>query len=105
MCTSVDGNSFSAVVFQVFDAYGNFIENIDSISESGKVSGYYINDLDNGNYTFMVRGNTNKADETIASAVELARGDAVKYEFSVESLDPKELVVSGINVVKLVRAE
>ena len=105
MSSSMEENRFSAVVFQVFDSDGRFIENINSLAGIGGVYGIYENRLSDGNYTFVIRGNSNKADETITSTAELATGDMVKYEYNVESSDEKELIVSGINVVKLVKAE
>lgn len=105
MTTETEDNQFNAVVLQVYDSEGSHIANIDSLSETGYLSGTYVNQLDDGIYTFVVKGNSNKADQTIASQVALKHGDVVKYQFDVSTFLSERIEIRGIDIFHVMQSE
>ena len=96
--TSVEGNRFNAVVFQVFDKDMKHLENINIMKDTGDVSGIYRNESDAGYYTFIIKGNSNQADEGIASRVYLNNEDEVHYQYTVDRISDKNIEVTNINI-------
>ncbi len=105
MRTDVEDNQFNAVVLQVYDSEGSHIANIDSLSGTGHLSGTYTNQLDDGIYTFVIKGNSNKADQTITSRVALKHGDVVKYQFDVSIFLSTRIEINGIDIFRVMQSK
>ena len=101
MTTQIEDNAFNSVVLQIFEEHGEYIANINSTTNPGSIVGFYVNELPTGLYRLMIRGNSNMADETLETIVELKRGDAIQYKINVDSIGEKEIVVGNISVRKI----
>lgn len=96
--TELEGNRFSAVVLQIYDAEtGEYLENIVSATE-GKVDGIYTHHFNTGSYRVVLKGNTNLQDEAVSTIVDLEEGVDYCYSFVVDLIEDTKVLVKGYKV-------
>ena len=98
MKTDVEGNEFNAVLLQIFDSEMNIIGNYQSMGSTGQVVGYYRNDLQDGQYTIVIKGNSNKADQAISESVFLKQGDSIDFSYTIDGFLPTQIDISNVEI-------
>ena len=92
MTTDVEDNRFSFVAIQRFTDEMKYIDDITN-SKLGKNSGVYKHELESGNYIIVLKGNTNKKDESVNIKVHLLQGKSYVYSYNVKTLSDETIVI------------
>ncbi len=99
--TQKEGNRFSAVWFQLYDAITDeIVATFGEIRETGNVQGEYIHQSPSGLYRLVFRGNTNLADEYIQSLEYISEGEVLHYGYSVEEFSEKRVQIKDFHIGK-----
>ncbi|MGN0351061.1 MAG: D-alanyl-lipoteichoic acid biosynthesis protein DltD [Roseburia sp.] len=95
--SNVSENSFNSVVVSIVE--GDIV--LDKSKTVGTRSGVYLHNMDTGYYTVRFRANSNMKDEYVEAKVYLEKDCVYKVKYNVDSIDSKQVAVSGISFSKV----
>ena len=94
--TAGEGNSFNALILQVYDDGGN-VTVISQKSKQGEAAGSYLHEGESGYYHVMLKANGSKKDGYATDVVWLSQGCCYYYSYDLEEFDESRIVVSKVS--------
>lgn len=99
LSTSVSGNRFNHICFQLYDAKTEkYLIGFGKGETEGIVSGQYVNDYPDGLYRLVIKGNTNLFDESVYCYVFLQKDAVLDYSYTINQIDQQHIVLSNLSV-------
>lgn len=94
--TEMINNAFNSVALQLYDANTKkFMGNIATTNTEGKCASVYVHDLPSGKYKLTLKANSNLSDESVSCFVNLVKGNAYCYAFTVNKLSSKNCRITN----------
>ncbi len=101
MHTSIPGNKFNLVHFQLHDVMTEkYLLSFGEGDKPGEISGSYIHNEKDGLFYLRIKGNTKLADEWIRTILYLETGDTIHYSYKIDEFDSSHIVVSNLEIDK-----